>query len=151
MRRIQNATGITVLPGKGKNGFGSETHVFSATSIGGDLFALRGNRDTKADLVFTAPTTNNTPIVTLLNTTTGNFPTCPPINGFFGIMQCSPAAGSAVTSPVNFAVGAAADQPIRKVEVWADGHKKFEQFAGAFSNYGFLNAPIPSPPARTES
>jgi hypothetical protein len=138
----QNATRITILSGKGNNEFGSETHVYSATSIGGDLFALRGNRDTKADLVFTTPTTNSAPIVTLLNTTTGNFPTCAPANAYHGIILCSP-VDSSVSSPVNFAIGAGADVPIRKVELWADGKKQLEQFAGAFSNYGFLNASVP--------
>ena len=82
-------------------------------------------------------------LITLLNTTTGNFPTCAAPNTAVGIAQCSPALGSTVTSPVNFAVGAADDKPIRKVDVWVDRKKQFEQFAGAFSNYAFLNASLP--------
>jgi hypothetical protein len=139
----QNATRITILPGKGNNQFGFDIPVFSATSIFPLVFGLRGNRDTKADLAFQTSTSTKTAIVTLLNTTTGNFPTCAPPNTAVGIAQCSPVSGSTVTSPVNFAIGAAADKPIRKVDVWVDRTKQFEQFAGAFSNYAFLNASLP--------
>jgi hypothetical protein len=118
--------------------------VTSLQSNPGSPVALRGNRDTKADLVFSnAPTSTSTTFFTLLNTTTGNFPTCAPPNAAVGIAQCSPTAGSTVNSPVNFAIGAAAAEPIRKIELWADGKKQLEQFAGAFSNYGFLNASVP--------
>ncbi len=139
----QNATRITILPGKGNNQFGFDIPVFSATSIFPLVFGLRGNRDTKADLAFQTSTSTKTAIVTLLNTTTGNFPTCAPPNSAVGIAQCSPAVGSTVSSPVNFTIGAAADKPIRKVDVWVDRKKQFEQFAGAFSNYAFLNASLP--------
>lgn len=138
-----NASRVTILPGKGDNQFGFDTPVYSATSIFPVVVALRGNRDTKADLVFAAPTSKNTTIITLLNTTTGNFPTCAAPNAAVGIAQCSPAPGSTVSSPVNFAIGAAAAVPIRKIDVWVDGKKQVEQFAGAFSNYAFLNASLP--------
>jgi hypothetical protein len=138
----QNATRITILPGKGNNQFGFDVPVYTAASITSPVYALRGNRDTKADLAFQT-SSSKTAIVTLLNTTTGNFPTCAPPNTAVGIAQCSPASGSTVNSPVNFAVGAAADKLIRKVDVWVDRKKQAEQFAGAFSNYAFLNASLP--------
>jgi hypothetical protein len=125
-------------------GTGFDVPVTGVESGPGSLFALRGNLDTKADLLFTNPTSKSTPIFTLLNTTTGNFPTCAAPNTAVGIAQCSPTASSTVTSPVNFSVGAAASQPIRKIDVWVDRKKQFEQFAGAFfSNYAFLNASLP--------
>ena len=52
----QNATRITILPGKGNNHFGFDVPVFSATSIFPLVYALRGNRDTKADLAFQTST-----------------------------------------------------------------------------------------------
>jgi len=134
---------ITILPGKGDNQFGFDIPVFTAPSISFPLFGVRGNRDTKADLVLQTSTSTNTANITLLNTTTGNFPTCAAPNAAVGIAQCSPTASSTVTSPVNFSVGAAASQPIRKVDVWVDRKKQFEQFAGVFSNYAFLNASLP--------
>ena len=141
---LTSAATMYVVPGTGNGGFGPDVPVTSLKSNPGSPFVLRGNRDTKADLVYSnAPTSNSTTFFTLLNTTAGNFPTCAAPNTAVGIAQCSPTAGSTVNSPVNFAIGAAAPEPIRKVELWADGHKKLEQFAGAFSNYGFLNASVP--------
>jgi hypothetical protein len=135
---------INVLSGEGNGNFALETPVTGLEANPGPLFAVRGNRDTKADLAFTNLSASGSPIfTTLLNTTTGNFPTCAAPNAAVGIAQCSPVSGSTVTSPVNFAIGAAAAEPIRKVELWADGKKQLEQFADAFSNYGFLNASVP--------
>jgi len=133
---------MSVLPGMGNGNFGPDTPVTGLESNPGSLIALRGNRDTKADLLFTNRTSNNTPIIMLLNTTLGNFPTCAPPNSATGISVCNPAGGNAA-SPVDFAVGVAAAEPVRKVELWTDGHKQLEQFRGAFSNYGFLNASVP--------
>jgi hypothetical protein len=140
---VTTAATLHVVSGTGNGGFAPGASVSTLQSNPGAPLALRGNRDTKADLVYSnAPTSNGT-FFTLLNTTTGNFPTCAAPNTAVGIAQCSPTAGSTVTSPVNFSVGAAASQPIRKVDVWVDRKKGFEQFAGAFSNYAFLNASLP--------
>jgi hypothetical protein len=141
---LTSAATMSVLSGLGKGGFGPETPVSGLESNPGWPFAIRGDRDTRADLVYsnTAPSSITT-FFTLLNTTTGNFPTCAAPNAAVGIALCSPTAGSTVNSPANFAIGAAAAEPIRKVELWADGRKQLEQYAGAFSNYGFLDASVP--------
>ena len=150
---------MSILFGKGNGQFGSqENSIYTFTAPAGGYtyyaypaYGLRGNRDSKADLVFSQQNTtlgvNRTPtsnhIITLLNTTTGNFPTCNAPNAAVGISVCSPAAGSSVSSPVNFAVGASGDTAMRKIEVWADGKKQAEQLAGAFSDYSFFNNSIP--------
>ncbi len=94
------------------------------------LTVLRATRNTKPDISLGG--------MLLLNTTPEKFPSCAPPNAFEGIHVCSPAAGSAVDSPVTFAVGAAGQVAMRKVEVWADGKKLVEQLNG-FSGYTFLN------------
>jgi len=149
---------MSILFGKGNGQFGSQTLIYTFTppaahysDIAYTAYGLRGNRDTKADLVFSQqnfaltvnrPLTSNH-IITLLNTTTANFPTCNAPNAAVGINLCSPAAGSTVSSPVKFTIGASGDTPIRKVEVWADGKKQAEQFAGAFTDYAFFNNSLP--------
>jgi FG-GAP-like repeat len=140
---VTTAATLHVLSGMGNGAFADQTTVSSLQSNPGSPFVLRGNRDTKADLLFTNPTTSATAYITLLNTTAGNFPTCAAPNAAVGIAQCSPTAGSSVNSPVNFAIGAAGTVPLQKVEVWADGKKQVQQLAGAFSNYSFLNASVP--------
>jgi hypothetical protein len=140
-------TTTMILSGKGNNQFGSETPVYSTTNASDTLFTFRGNRDTMPDIVFsqTTPQSNGYPgaITTLLNSTSGNFPTCNAPNAATGIALCSPQAGGTVSSPVNFAIGAAGDVAMRKVEVWVDGNKDAQQLADAFSHYSFLDASVP--------
>jgi hypothetical protein len=152
-------TSISILFGKGNSQFGSQTPVYNLIAPPVNYsydaypaYGLRGNRDTKADLVFTqqnsvlnGPVTKNS-VITLLNTTAGSFPTCTAPNAAVGINVCNPASGSSVSSPVNFAIGASGDTPMRKVEVWADGKKQAEQLAGAFSDYSFFNNSVPLAP-----
>jgi FG-GAP-like repeat/Bacterial Ig domain len=149
---------MSILFGMGNGQFGPQAVIYTFTPPAGNYsdfsypgFGLRGNRDTKADLVLSQqnfalsanrPLTTNH-IITLLNTTTGNFPTCSAPNAAVGINVCSPASSSNVTSPVSFAIGASGDTPMRKVEVWADGKKQAEQLSGAFSDYSFFNNSIP--------
>ncbi|MGB6933107.1 MAG: FG-GAP-like repeat-containing protein [Acidobacteriaceae bacterium] len=142
---LTSAATMHVISGPGNGGPGFDVTASKLESNPGWPLALRANRDTKADLVYSnVSPANTTTFFTLLNTTTGNFPTCDAPNTAVGITQCSPAADSTVSSPVNFAVGAAADEPIRKIDVWVDRKKQFEQFAGSFfSNYAFLNASLP--------
>jgi hypothetical protein len=78
---------------------------------------------------------------TLLNETSGSFPTCQAPDAFIGINVCSPASGASVDSPVSFTVGAAGPTPMRDVEVWIDGTKEAEQFGG-FSNYTWLKTSL---------
>jgi hypothetical protein len=106
------------------------------TVLTGNVFfdyVIRANRDPKPDLLV-----NN---FVLLNTTTGNFPSCAPPNAFEGINVCSPVAGATVTSPVSFKAGAAGPVPMRDMEVWVDGKKVALQVDG-FSNYTFLNRSV---------
>ena len=42
--------------------------------------------------------------------------------------MCSPTSGSTVHSPVRITAAANSFQPIRKMELWIDGHKVKEQF-----------------------
>jgi VCBS repeat protein len=112
-----------------------------------DLTVLRADRNTKPDLSLSQCTA--TPCIAstdyelqvLLNTTVGKFPTCTPPNSYEGIHVCSPLAGGTVTSPVGFRIGVAGEVPMRKVEVWVDGHKVVEQIDG-FSNYTFMDRSV---------
>jgi FG-GAP-like repeat/Bacterial Ig domain len=125
-----NTSCVGVLIRTAKGTYNAEQTVYSATVIGAEASAIRTARNTKPGIFLGS--------AVLLNTTSGNFPTCAPPNAFEGINVCSPAGGSAVASPVAFKVGAAGQVNMRKVEVWVDGKKLTEQLNG-FSNYTFLN------------
>jgi hypothetical protein len=143
--RVLGPSSVAILPGRGNNDFGAEQVVSHSQNRTFNPQALRAIRDTKADMVYLALDSSNSEyaVTTLLNLTTGSFPSCAAPNAAAGIALCSPAPGSTVSSPVDFAIGAAGDTPMRKAEVWVDGHKVAEQLAGAFSNYSFLDASVP--------
>lgn len=136
---------LAILPGRGNNDFGPEQTVFAPPNLQAENpQALRGNRDTKADIILDEwnPSFGVVDFVTLLNSATGSFPSCAAPNATAGIALCSPLPGSTVSSPIDFAVAAAGETPMRKAEIWADGHKIAEQFAGAFTEYSFLDASV---------
>jgi hypothetical protein len=103
---------------------------------------LRGDLNTKPDVFFSTCQDDHCfayQETTLLNTTSGGFPSCSAPTGTKGVNVCSPT--SAVASPVAFSVGASGSVIMRDVEVWVDGIKKAEQIDG-FSNYTFLNKSV---------
>jgi hypothetical protein len=104
---------------------------------------LRANLDAKPDISIglcsaTTCARSSNIRITLLNATSGDFPTCEAPNAFEGIHVCSPTPNSTITWPVSFRVGAAGQVPMRKVEVWVDGKKQGEQLGG-FSSYTFMD------------
>ena len=103
---------------------------------------LRADLNTKPDLLIEQcadDRCDSYKISTLINTTSGAFPSCSAPSASRGINVCSPTAS--VTSPVPFAVGASGTVPMRDVEVWVDGTKRAVQIDG-FSNYTFLNKSV---------
>ncbi len=140
-----STTTVDILSGKGNNQFGPDTPIYTPSDFTYSLTLLRGNRDTKPDLVLAQSSTNTgnpNLLTTFFNNSSGNFPTCNAPNAATGIAVCSPQPSSTVSSPVNFAIGAAGPIAMRKVEVWVDGSKVAEQLKDAFSNYSFLDASV---------
>lgn len=126
--------------------YNAEQTIYTASPTNGIPFpipypplAIRADRNTKPDVILTHCLDNQCETwerTVLLNSTSGNFPTCAAPNGFQGINICSP--GSSASSPTAFAIGATGPVLMRKVEIWVDGKKLVEQLDG-FSNYSFLN------------
>jgi hypothetical protein len=111
-----------------------DTHVYVPVSDSGVSFFTAGvlvgdfNRDRKPDVVLYSPDSDL--IVELVNTTaTGNYGACSYPHTGQGIHVCSPTSGSTRHSPVRFTAAANSFQPIRKVELWIDGHKIKQQFS----------------------
>ena len=85
------------------------------------------NRDRKPDIVLYDGSDGL--IQELVNTTpTGNYGSCPYPHTGQGIHVCSPTNSSTTHSPVRVTAAANSFQPIRKMELWIDGHKIKEQF-----------------------
>jgi hypothetical protein len=106
-------------------------HIQLPVSETGDGFSLvfagDFNRDRKPDVALYNGTMGV--IQELVNTTSsGNYGTCAYPRGGQGIHVCTPTSGSFRHSPVRFTAAANSFQPIRKLELWIDGHKVTEQF-----------------------
>lgn len=140
---------VTFLLGKGSRTFGVEQTVFNSTYVqvpGRYAATVRANNsDSKPDFFFNQ--FENTgggsaqQMYAMVNSSSGAFAGCNAPNSATGFRICTPASGSAVSSPVKFSIGAAGEVPMRKVEVWVDGVKK-SQSLYAFSHYAFLDASV---------
>jgi len=133
---------FNVMLGNGDGTYQPEQVIYTGTSSEFlyATFPLRGNRDSKANLLLFDQYPSVTTSLLFLNTTTGNFPACSPPDSFTGITLCSPTATVVPSSPVKFSIGAANQTPGRDVQVWVDGKKVGENLKGAFSYYTFLDA-----------
>jgi hypothetical protein len=139
---------VDVLTRNPNSSYNKDQTIFSSPTIDGEIYGipappivLRGDLNTKPDVAVVQCADNGCfsyTTTTLLNTTSGSFPSCAAPNAFKGVNVCSPASGTAVSSPVAFKVGAAGPITMRDVEVWVDGSKLAEQLDG-FSNYTFLD------------
>jgi hypothetical protein len=134
---------FNVMLGNGDGTYQPEQVIYTGTTSAELLYAtfpLRGNRDSKADLLLFEEDPSGGTSFLFLNTTTGNFPACSPLDSFTGITLCSPTTTVVPSSPVKFSIGAANQTPGRDVQVWIDGKKVGENLKGAFSYYTFLDA-----------
>jgi len=111
------------------------------------VLVVNGDHNTKPDLLFqqclttyAGACTNGVTTFSLLNTTSGAFPTCNAPAAAEGIHVCSPSA-TAPGSPVTFNVGAAMPALARNMNVWVDGKKVAEQIDG-FSHYTYLTRSV---------
>ena len=100
---------------------------FTAVPVVGDF-----DRDTRPDVLTIENGTDPSQFIIdeFLNTTSGlqwgGWGGCAYPSAAQGIHVCTP--GSSTTSPVRFRAAANSLAPLRKLEVWIDGHKAVEQF-----------------------
>ena len=103
--------------------FSVSSTASTARMIDTGFFTHQGKKDVLLTEDFTAA------IDTFWNTTSRLGDPCPyPIN--IGVTFCSPATGATLASPVRFRASAhVATQPANRIELWIDGHKRFQTFS----------------------
>jgi hypothetical protein len=133
---------LAVLTGNGNRTWNSEINVYSSSELDFGVATIRTNRDSKADLVVDTFANNTQTGQFFINDTSGgNYGGCSLPNASSGIHVCSGSTYSSTS--VKFSASAAGQTAMRKVEVWVDGAKKYEQLAKRdFSHYGFLDATV---------
>lgn len=140
----QNADGsgirrLAVMTGAGGRTWNPEDVVYSNSTLDFGVAAIRANRDGRPDLLVDTFANNQTTAQFFVNNTSGGFyGGCALPNAADVIHLCSSTTSGSTSVTIR---ASAAELPtMRKVEVWVDGAKKFEQVAfHDFSHYAFLD------------
>jgi hypothetical protein len=141
---------LNVLLGNGNGTFQPEQVVYSTSDWIAEWHVMRASHSSKPDITLwqsqlvDVNEIENPEEVELVNTTTGNFPSCTPSNfTAIGIDICSPTSSTGATSPVTFSFGSGGQALGRDMELWIDGAKVNENLKSTYSRYSFLNATVP--------
>jgi hypothetical protein len=137
----QNADGsgtatLAVKLGQLSRTWGSEVNVYSNTELGFGVAAIRATQNLKPDLLVDVNSQSNQFFVN--DTTGGYFGGCKYPNTAIGIQVCSPTTYSSTSAL--FAASVAGQTAMRKVEIWVDGVKKYQELAKHdYSHYGLMD------------
>jgi hypothetical protein len=109
---------------------------------------LRASHSSKPDLtvwqsIYTNKQIVNPEQLVLVNSTSGGFPACTPLNfRATGISVCGPTSNVVASSPVNFSFAGSNESRGRNMEIWVDGKKDAIAFSHTYSYYDFINASL---------
>lgn len=136
------------LKGNGDGTFQPEQVIYSTTDLISDWHVMRASHSSKPDLaLFQYQLVNNTLTnpedLVLVNTTSGNFPNCTPLNNLAtGINICGPTSTVGANPNVTFSLAGSNQTPGRNMEIWIDGQKMAENLKNTYSYYNFINQNI---------
>lgn len=133
---------LAVKTGNGNRTWNSETNVYSNSELDFGVAVIRAAQDWKPDLMVDTFANNSQTGQFFMNDTMGGYyGTCSLPNASTGIHVCSATTYS--TTSAQFAVSAAGQTIMRKIEIWVDGVKKYESLARHdFSHYALLNCTL---------
>lgn len=141
---MKNLDGSTTTPA-----FAAEQVIYSTGDYIWEWHVMRASHSSKPDLtVWQSQYVNNQILnpqqLVLVNTTSGNFPSCTPLKfRATGINVCGPTATVVPSSPVSMSFASSNESSGRDMEIWVDGNKVNEAFSHAYSYYDFVNASVP--------
>jgi hypothetical protein len=130
---------LVVMTGKGGRQWNPETTVYSDSTLDFGVAAIRANQDSKADLLVDTFANNTTTAQFFVNDGTASYwGGCALPNAATGISVCTGTTYSSTS--VRFSASAAGQTTMRKMELWVDGVKKYEQIEWRdFSHYAHLD------------
>jgi hypothetical protein len=135
---------LNFMKGNSNGTFQPEKVLYSTPDWIAEWHVMRASHSSKPDLtvwqaqLFERELSNEEQLV-LVNTTSGNFPSCTPLNyRATGINNCGPTSSVGATSPVTFSFAGSDHTPGRNVELWIDGKKITENFKQNYAHYNFL-------------
>jgi hypothetical protein len=141
----QDGTGtqtLVVKPGHGNRTWSDEVNVYSDSNLELGVAAIRIEHSLKAGLLVDTVASNSRTAHFFINDTSGGyFGGCEFPSNASAIAVCSPTTFS--SGSAKFDVSGAVQTTMRKMEVWIDGVKKYEQLADHdFSHYGVLDTTL---------
>jgi hypothetical protein len=125
--------------------FAPEQVIYSTPDTITEVDVLRASHSNKPDLtvwqaLIEQNTITNPEQLVLLNTTTGNFPGCTPIDyQQGGITSCGATSWNIPSGPVHFSFAGSNVTPGRDLELWIDNTKVAEQLTHNYSKFAFLD------------
>jgi hypothetical protein len=135
---------LNFMKGNANGTFQPEKVIYSTNDWIAEWHVMRASHSSKPDLtvwqaqLFQREISNAEQLV-LVNTTSGAFPTCTPLNfSSTGIDNCGPTSSVGATSPVTFNFAGSNQTPGRDMELWIDGKKVDQQFNQSYSYDDFL-------------
>jgi len=140
---------LNFMKNMGNSTFGAEQVIYSTNDWISESYVMRASHSNKPDLtVWQSQLVDKNQIsdpeqLVLVNTTSGNFPSCTPMNYRpTGIAVCGPTSSVGATSPVNFSFAGSNESPGRDMEIWVDGKKLDENLTHNYSYYDFVQDSI---------
>lgn len=133
----EDGTGVRTLAVKLNqlNYYSPEINVYSSSDLDFGVAAIRDSDALKPGLLVDTLANNTQTAQFFINDTDAYFGGCAYPDTAIGIRVCSPTTYSSTSA--TFSASAAGQTTIRKVEVWVDGVKKYQQIARRdYSHYG---------------
>lgn len=136
------ARSLVLLTGKGNRQFNPEQTIYVDSTLDYGVAAIRANADSKPDILVDTFANNATTAQFFMNDTSGGFfGACPLPSAAMGISVCSPATYTSTNA--RFSASAWGVPTMRKLEIWVDGVKKYEQLTKHdFSHYAVMDTTL---------
>ncbi|HKF47916.1 MAG TPA: VCBS repeat-containing protein [Terracidiphilus sp.] len=133
---------LAVLTGNGNRTWNPEVNVYSDSHLDFGVAAIRVENSLKpALLVDTFLNNSNTAHFFINDTSGGYFGGCEFPSGGWGMVFCSPPSYS--SSPQPWKVSGVVQTTMRKMELWVDGVKKYQEIGNHdFGHYGVLDTTL---------
>lgn len=134
---------LVVKPGNGDRTWGSEVNVYSNNNLDNGVAAIRAEHSLKPDLLVDSfvNATSNVAHFFINDTSGGYYGGCDFPSEGSAIAICSPETYS--SSPQSWKLSGAVQTTMRKMEIWVDGVKKYQEIGNHdFGHYGVLDTTL---------
>jgi len=136
------ARSLVLLTSQGNRQFNPEQTIYVDSALDFGVAAIRANEDNLPDILVDTFANNATTAQFFINDTSGgNFGNCPLPSSAMMIQVCSPTTYTSTSA--TFSASAWGVPTMRKMEIWIDGVKEYEQLTKYdFSHYAVMDTTL---------